>query len=95
MKSSTCPDSSGGPAETLVAVLREEPTEAAELVPDLPEGLDAVIANPPYLPTAVLASLPPEVSRFEPRDALDGGGDGMTGTLAVIPARGGSRRVPG
>jgi release factor glutamine methyltransferase len=43
-------------------------------------GLDLVVANPPYLPSAVLATLPPEVSRHEPRAALDGGPDG----LAVI-----------
>jgi release factor glutamine methyltransferase len=43
-------------------------------------GLDLVVANPPYLPSAVLPSLPPEVSRHEPRAALDGGPDG----LAVI-----------
>jgi len=46
--------------------------------------LDAVIANPPYLPTAVLASLPAEVSRFEPREALDGGGDGMTVIRRIV-----------
>lgn len=43
-------------------------------------SLDLVVANPPYLPSAVLPSLPPEVSRHEPRAALDGGPDG----LAVI-----------
>jgi len=36
-----------------------------------------VVANPPYLPSAVIASLPPEVSRHEPRAALDGGPDGL------------------
>lgn len=51
-----------------------------------PLRLDAVIANPPYLPTAVLASLPPEVSRFEPREALDGGGDGMTVIRRIVAA---------
>jgi release factor glutamine methyltransferase len=48
--------------------------------------LDGVIANPPYLPTAVLSSLPPEVSRFEPREALDGGGDGMTVIRRIVAA---------
>ena len=48
--------------------------------------LDAVFANPPYLPTAVLASLPPEVSRFEPREALDGGGDGMAVIRRIVAA---------
>ena len=43
-------------------------------------GLDLVVANPPYLPSAVLPTLPAEVSRHEPRAALDGGPDG----LAVI-----------
>jgi release factor glutamine methyltransferase len=46
----------------------------------IPASLDLVVANPPYLPSAVIASLPPEVSRHEPRAALDGGPDG----LAVI-----------
>ena len=40
-------------------------------------SLDLVVANPPYLPSAVLPTLPPEVSRHEPRAALDGGPDGL------------------
>jgi release factor glutamine methyltransferase len=44
-----------------------------------------VVANPPYLPSAVIASLPPEVSRYEPRAALDGGPDGL-GVLRRIVA---------
>jgi release factor glutamine methyltransferase len=43
----------------------------------LPASLDLVVANPPYLPSALIASLPPEVSRHEPRAALDGGPDGL------------------
>jgi release factor glutamine methyltransferase len=38
---------------------------------------DLVVANPPYLPTAVIPTLPPEVSRFDPPLALDGGADGL------------------
>lgn len=41
---------------------------------------DAVVANPPYIPTGELANLEPEVRDHEPRAALDGGPDG----LAVI-----------
>ncbi len=37
---------------------------------------DLVIANPPYISTAELATLMPEV-RWEPRLALDGGADGL------------------
>lgn len=47
-------------------------------------GLDltgaVVVANLPYIPAAVLGTLQPEVSRWEPRLALDGGLNG----LAVI-----------
>ena len=39
---------------------------------------DLVISNPPYIARAVLEALEPEVSRFEPRLALDGGDDGLT-----------------
>ena len=38
---------------------------------------DALVANPPYIPTAELAALDPEIVRFEPRLALDGGPDGL------------------
>ncbi|MCY3959763.1 MAG: peptide chain release factor N(5)-glutamine methyltransferase [Chloroflexi bacterium] len=39
-----------------------------------------VVANLPYIPSAALAALAPEISRWEPGLALDGGTDG----LAVI-----------
>jgi len=38
--------------------------------------LDAVLANPPYIPTAVLPTLGRELAH-EPAIALDGGGDGL------------------
>ena len=45
---------------------------------DGPEGpFDGVLANLPYIPTAELARLEPEVARHEPRLALDGGDDGL------------------
>jgi release factor glutamine methyltransferase len=37
---------------------------------------DVVVSNPPYLTANDLANLQPEVA-FEPRSALDGGGDGL------------------
>jgi release factor glutamine methyltransferase len=39
-------------------------------------AVDAIVANLPYLPSAMIAALPPEISRCEPRLALDGGPDG-------------------
>lgn len=38
---------------------------------------DLVVSNPPYIPTAEIASLEPEVRDHEPRQALDGGVDGL------------------
>jgi release factor glutamine methyltransferase len=45
----------------------------------LPEGLRAhlIVSNPPYIPSAELGSLAPEVRDYEPRLALDGGPDGL------------------
>lgn len=40
-------------------------------------GFDAVVANLPYIPSADLEQLAPEVAAFEPRAALDGGPDGL------------------
>jgi release factor glutamine methyltransferase len=41
------------------------------------ESFDLIVSNPPYIPTADLAGLEPEVRDFEPRTALDGGVDGL------------------
>jgi release factor glutamine methyltransferase len=38
---------------------------------------DLIVSNPPYLPTESIGSLPPEVSQYDPRAALDGGADGL------------------
>jgi release factor glutamine methyltransferase len=38
---------------------------------------DVVLANLPYIPTWEIEALEPEVSRWEPRIALDGGADGF------------------
>jgi release factor glutamine methyltransferase len=41
------------------------------------ESFDLVISNPPYIPSAEIDRLMPEVARYEPRLALDGGTDGL------------------
>jgi release factor glutamine methyltransferase len=38
---------------------------------------ELVVSNPPYIPTREVEALMPEVSRHEPRMALDGGEDGF------------------
>ena len=49
---------------------------------DLFDGLgsdkyDIIVSNPPYIPTAVIAGLEPEVRDYEPLQALDGAADGL------------------
>jgi release factor glutamine methyltransferase len=46
---------------------------------------DLIVSNPPYIATAELARLEPEVSMFEPRTALDGGADGLDGYRDLAP----------
>ena len=41
------------------------------------EKFDVIVSNPPYIPTAVIATLEPEVREHEPMMALDGTGDGL------------------
>ncbi|HTE20668.1 MAG TPA: peptide chain release factor N(5)-glutamine methyltransferase [Armatimonadota bacterium] len=77
---------------------------------DAPAGpLDAVVSNPPYIPSDDVDRLPPELRCHEPRGALDGGPDGLHllralasespallrdgGLLAVEVAQGQAERV--
>ncbi|NES97943.1 MAG: peptide chain release factor N(5)-glutamine methyltransferase [Desertifilum sp. SIO1I2] len=39
--------------------------------------LAAMVSNPPYIPTAMVRQLQPEVANHEPHLALDGGADGL------------------
>jgi release factor glutamine methyltransferase len=54
---------------------------------DLVSGgdFDALVSNPPYVPTAELAGLDPEVLH-EPRSALDGGADGLDVIRRLVEA---------
>lgn len=38
---------------------------------------DLVVSNPPYIPTEKISQLPRNVRDYEPRQALDGGADGL------------------
>jgi release factor glutamine methyltransferase len=49
------------------------------------ELFDLIVSNPPYIPTADLPGLQPEVRDYEPRGALDGGIDGLDLYRFIIP----------
>jgi release factor glutamine methyltransferase len=40
-------------------------------------NFDLIISNPPYIPSAEIETLQPEVRDYDPRAALDGGADGL------------------
>jgi release factor glutamine methyltransferase len=58
--------------------------------PDRP--IDLVVSNAPYIPTADIATLMPDVRDHEPRQALDGGPDGLHIIRALIAASTRARR---
>jgi release factor glutamine methyltransferase len=53
-----------------------------------------IASNPPYIPTAEVARLMPDVRDYEPRLALDGGPDGLSVIRRLLPAAA-ARLVPG
>ena len=60
-----------------------EPIEKAR--PQFMGTFDAIISNPPYVPSAVMGQLPHDVSNFEPALALDGGEDGLDLFREILP----------
>jgi release factor glutamine methyltransferase len=46
---------------------------------------DLILANPPYIPSSAIGGLMPEVARYEPRAALDGGADGLDAYRTILP----------
>jgi len=47
------------------------------------ELFDVIVSNPPYIATAQIATLDPEVRLFDPKAALDGGWDGVEPYRAI------------
>ncbi len=47
-------------------------------------GFDLVVSNPPYIASAEIETLAPEVAKHEPRLALDGGADGLAAYRTII-----------
>lgn len=65
-----------------------------DLCTPLGEKVDIIISNPPYIRSDELALLQPEVARWEPRAALDGGPDGL-GVIRRLLAQAGGYLKPG
>jgi len=50
----------------------------------LSDSFDLIVSNPPYIRSADIASLAPEVRDHDPHAALDGGADGLDAYRALI-----------
>jgi len=63
-------------------------------LPETPGPFDVAVSNPPYIPTADIAELDPEVRAHDPARALDGGPDGLDAYRALLPLAA-ARLAPG
>lgn len=62
----------------------ELPFHVASGLPEAARGAELVIANLPYVRTDEWARLAPEITRYEPRDALVAGLDGLDAIRALV-----------
>ncbi|WP_287016780.1 putative protein N(5)-glutamine methyltransferase [Gordonia sp. (in: high G+C Gram-positive bacteria)] len=84
------------PAAVRCAARNIEPlggrTFCGDLFDPLPAALrgtvDSIVVNAPYVPTAEIAHMPPEARDHEPRQALDGGADGVDHHRRIAAAAG-------
>ncbi len=53
---------------------------------EVKQQYDIVISNPPYIASGDIAGLMPEVAEFEPKQALDGGADGLDAYRVIVAA---------
>ena len=45
---------------------------------------DVIVSNPPYIASYEYKALPPEIAQYEPREACDGGPDGLDAIRLII-----------
>jgi release factor glutamine methyltransferase len=58
---------------------------AADALDGVAGPFDILVCNPPYIPSAEISGLEPEVRLFDPRTALDGGADGLQFLYRLLP----------
>ena len=58
---------------------------ACDYATGLSGRFDLIVSNPPYIRSAEIAGLAPEVRDHDPPSALDGGADGLAAYRALIP----------
>ncbi len=63
------------------------------LLEPLPEPVDVIVANLPYVPSSRIATLQPEI-QWEPKTALDGGGDGLDLITQLLNQAAGGKLKP-
>ncbi|MBW4442506.1 MAG: peptide chain release factor N(5)-glutamine methyltransferase [Plectolyngbya sp. WJT66-NPBG17] len=71
-------------AKTLGAKVQFYQGDWFEPIAHLKRSLSGVVSNPPYIPTAIVSELQPEVRLHEPHLALDGGSDGLESIRHLI-----------
>ncbi|CAA9460889.1 MAG: Peptide chain release factor N(5)-glutamine methyltransferase [uncultured Rubrobacteraceae bacterium] len=64
-------------AESAGVSIRFHRTDVVTGLDALRGSIDVLVSNPPYIRSAVIAGLAPEVRDWDPRAALDGGADGL------------------
>jgi release factor glutamine methyltransferase len=85
-----------------IAVLNAQSLRVAErmapyrsdFLSGIDQRFDFIVSNPPYVETAAIKRLAPEVRNYDPHLALDGGDDGLDAYRAIL-AQSGSRLVNG
>jgi len=58
--------------------------QRADWFAGLAGGFDLIVSNPPYIATSQMTALAPELRRFEPRVALEGGEDGLDAYRIIV-----------
>jgi len=77
-----------------VEMMLNDILKAPEALTDAYGGFDAVVSNPPYIPSGVIPGLEPELA-YEPHAALDGGEDGLVFYRSIIDSCAGDMLKPG